>query len=609
MQLVDVAPLTNIPRPNPSTFSYYYAESLPRFSLVEVVIGKRKHPGLVLGSRSIKTQKADIRKADFLLRPLSRVLHSLPVLFEWQFLLAQWMSEYYWFSLGAIVKKFIPPLLTTSRRPLKYFLATRDNSPSQTLVLVPDVSFFEGEKKKRLLSIVSTDDQALFISSRLTPKKYLEAMRALASGEASLAIGTRASLFTPFVSLKEIVIIEELDRNHASWDQKPKFHAVTVAKEAARLTGAMLRFYSTIPSLESFFRRVPFSPLNEGKGAKPSLHLVDLTKEFQKGPLAPETLSLCKNRILAKKRVILYINRRGEARFLLCRDCGFVPRCDRCDLPFVYHRKPRPVLLCHHCAKTSRPPSLCAQCGSHEIRYYGFGSERVQKELESAFLNARVYRLDSDALTKNQTKDDIVKAFERDGDFLVATSMMFQTNLSPTPSLIVVSAESEMNVPHFAAYERLLCALTRLRTFASESMFIQTYNVDDPLFAFLEKDDWRSFYAEELIHRESLFYPPFSHIIKLTYKNKKKEAAEQRAEVLLKKLERQLLLLCTHELTEGWNERDALLLGPSPSFLSKVNGMFSYQIIIKTKEMPLAKRNKLLAVVPSDWEVEVDGVD
>jgi len=603
MQLVDVVPLTNIPRPNPSTFSYYYAQPLARFSLVEVSIGKRKHPALVLGSRSVTTQKADIRKADFLLRPLSRVLHSLPVLFEWQFSLAQWMSAYYWFSLGAVVKKFIPPLLATSRRPLNYPLASSDSLLPQTLVLVPDGSFFEGEKKKRLLSTLNIDNQALFVSSRLTPKKHLEAMRALASGEASLAIGTRAGLFVPFLSLREIVIIEELDRNHASWDQKPKFHAVTMAKEAARLTGAKLRFYSTVPSLESFFHRVPFSPLNEGKGAKPNLQLVDLTKEVQKGPLAPETLSLCKSQLLAKKRVILYINRRGEARFLLCRDCGHVPRCDRCDLPFVYHRKPRPLLLCHHCAKTSRPPSVCAQCGSHEIRYYGFGSERVQKELESAFQGVRVYRLDSDVLTKDCTKDDIVKAFERDGDFLVATSMLFQTDLSPAPSLIVVSSESEMNIPHFDAYERLLFTLARLRTFASETMLVQAYNVDDPIFASLDNDDRRSFYQEELEHRRLLSYPPFSQVIKLIYKNKKQKAAEEGAEILLKKLEHQFSLLCARE---RWNKGDVLFLGPSPTFLPRTKGVYSYQIILKAKEMPLAKRNKLLAMVPSDWEVEID---
>jgi len=606
MQLVDVVPLANIPRPNPQTFTYYCADALTRFSLVEVIVGTRKHPALVLGSRSIKTRKADIRKADFLLRPLSRALHPDPVLFEWQFSLAQWMSEYYWFSLGVIVKKFIPSVLITARRPVKYSLSSSLRASLQTLVLVPDTSFFEGEKRKTLLSGLNANPRFLYLSSCLTPKKHLEAMRALASGETSLAIGTRAGLFFPFASLKEIIIIEELDRGHASWDQKPKFHAVRVAKEMAHLTEARVRFYSTLPSLESFFYRVPFFCLKTQEKTNSKLRLVDLTAKAQRGPLARETLSFLQDQTLAKKRAILYINRRGEARFLLCRDCGFVPRCDRCDLPFVYHRKPSPLLLCHHCANSSRPPSVCQECASHEIRSYGFGSESVQKELEETFPKARVLRLDSDVATKDSTKDDIVKAFERDGDFLVATSMLFQTNLSPASSLIVVSAESEMNIPHFAAYERLFFTLYRLRAFARQAMLMQTYNIDDPLFVFLGKSDWRSLYKEELKHRKALSYPPFSQVITLFYRHKGKERAEEEAIVLFKKLQGQLSLLC---LRGQWKKEDALLLGPTPSFLAKIKGTYSFQIDIKLKHVSLARRHTLLALVPPDWEVEVDPMD
>lgn len=606
MQLVDVVPLANIARPNPQTFTYYYRDALARFSLVEVAIGKRKYAALVIASRNIKSQKAEVRKADFLLRPLLRVIHSDAVLFEWQFALASWMSEYYWFSLGVIVKKFIPSSLLVTRRPLTYSLNSPVFPSPQILILVPDTSFFEGEKRKHLLSLLKTKrSKALFVSSRLTPKRQLEVMKGIAAGERSLVVGTRASLFLPFLRLQKIFVVEELDRNHASWDQKPKFHDVRVAKQMALLTGARLSFYSTLPSLESFFEHIPFSPLTFRKRTKPDLCLIDLTKEVQRGPLSGEVVAFLKDHLLAKKAVILYINRRGEARFLLCRDCGFVPRCDNCDTPFVYHRKSSPILLCHHCGAHLIPPSVCANCGSYEVRYYGFGSERVQKELKALFPLSRVYRLDSDIISKERTKDDVVKAFEQDGNFLVATSMMFQTNLSPVSGLIAVSAESEINIPHFDAYERLFFTFSRLRSYARHTMLIQTYNPEDPLFVFLCKDEWKSFYQEELKTRKRFFYPPFSRIVILSYAHKDRTLAAKEAAILFKKMRRQLTFLFAHKM---WKEGDAKILGPSSAFLFKEKGTYHYQIAIKMRPMSIAKQSKLLAIVPTSWNIEVDMV-
>lgn len=601
MQLVNVVPLTNIPRPSPQVFSYYYSEPLTRFSLVMVPVGKKEHAALVVDIEESADKKALIRKAGFTLKPVSSVLFSQPVLFAWQYELARWMADYYWYSLGALLKRFIPAyLLKTKKLPSSY---VSSQSPSlQKLVLVPDTSYFVGEKLAFLQKREGKEFSLL--TSGSTQKAEFTSFSRIGNGETDCIFATKVGVFAPFVRLRHIQVYEELDRHHTSWDQRPKFSAVRVAEKMAELTGAKIRFTSTLPSLERYYEGISFVPLR-AKTSNVALRVVDLTKEQSRSPFSVEVQEFLKKQLESKNKTLLYLNRRGEARFLLCRECGFSPLCSQCDLPFTYHARPQRILACHHCGNSSPPPGMCPQCNSHEIRYYGFGTERVQQELESLLPESSIFRLDSDVVTKQQSKQEILSRFFAEGNFLVSTSMILQSSTPLFGAVVILGADTELNLSDFRAYEYALFHFLRLKQLARKRVFVQTYNVNHSLFDALDSEKWKVFYKEELESRKALFYPPFSAIISLVFAHRSAGKALQEARTLLKRLERQVDVLVSRGKIK---KSDIRLLGPAPSVLPKLRGKFRYHILIKHK-LSLEARNAFLSVVPSQWETVVDPID
>lgn len=602
MQLIEAVPLTNIPRPNSPFFTYYYSEELCRFSLVEVSVGKTYLPALVVSSKNLENQKAAIRKAIFQLKAVERIIYRRPVLFEWQFTLALWIANYYFASLGLVLKRFTLPYLINTKRELSYLPSGELASLPQTLLLVPDTSFFEQEK----IRAPYKNYPVTFVSAGAGAKKRYEDFRAIALGNARLIMGTKITLFAPFSALDEIHIYEESDKNHTSWDQKPRYNAVVVAKEMAKLLKSKITYHSTLPSLGHFYQRISFVPFKRGEKTNPNIVFIDLTKEKPRLPFSDKAIALLRETYTQGKQVMVYVNRRGEARIILCRDCGYVPLCPSCELPLTYHREPEKKLLCHHCSTKLKPPSVCPQCQSHEIRYYGFGTQRVEAELTKMFPKANIMRLDSDVVPDEHTKKTLIKRFLLGGNVLVATSMVFQVNIPPLDSVIALNVDTEMNTPHFAAYERLFFTLWRLRGLARRAYLIQTYNLANPLFPLFRQGKWKAFYREELEHRDMLSYPPFSTIIKVTFVHKREAKAREEGALLLQKLQRQIASLVLKGVLQ---KEDILVLGPAPAFLYKQAGFYRYQFLLKVKPQDVSLRNKVLAIIPPSWDIDIDPVE
>ncbi len=604
MQLVEGIPLTHIPRPHPQILTYYYSERLARFSLVIVDIGKKRVPALVVRSKDMKHNRAFVRKALFSLKPVSSPIIHAPVIYPYQFTLAKWMAEYYWTSWGNILKKFIPSYLYATKKEVSYTLSSAPRG-AQKLFLIPDRSFFEKDyfdallKRTNPLNIVR-------LTSDLTIKNEFQRFCAIASGEALIIAGTRISVFAPFSNLKEIHIFEESSKHHASWDKRPKFNAVSVARKLSILTGARIIYHSLIPSVGLFYRDIPFLPLEEEK-LSPTIEIINLALEKQKTPFSQRTLFLLRDIYLKGRQAILYINRRGGAHFVLCRDCGYVPLCPFCELSFTYHQnKGDPMLFCHHCGKKERVPILCPKCQSHEIRFYGFGTQRVEHELKKLFPKAHVSRLDSDIAPTQEEKIAIYDKFSRTGNFLVATSMALHTNLKPISAIIVLSADSELNIPQFNAYEELFLTLWQLRNNARKEYLIQTYNPSNPVFDYFIKSDWKSFYKEELKTRKALLYPPFSRIISLIFSHAKLEEAKKSAQTLHQAiLERVSSLEANNMIKKG----SIKVLGPVPSLRPKFQGKFRYQLLLKMIDKNLTTQKHLLEIVPVNCDVQVDPVE
>ncbi|MBI3335546.1 MAG: primosomal protein N' [Candidatus Portnoybacteria bacterium] len=597
MYIYDIVPLTAIPRPNPQVLSYYCAKKLNKFTLVEIPLGKKFYPGILLGGRQVKDLKSVLRKAYFQVKEVKRVLYHGPILFDWQFTLAKWITDYYWSSLGLVLKKFIPRYLYQVSS-IEYRVLEKGRK-EQILWLFPDNSFFQ--KVELPLGFIR-------ISSRLTDKKEFQIFKKIASEKERIIIGTKRALFAPYNTLREIHIFEEADQSHKSWEQHPKYNAVRVAQELAKLHGAKVIYRSTLPSLERYYKTHGYYQSDESYSSKlrnVNISSIDLTKEKLKKPFSGKVEQALKDSYLGGKQAILYVNRRGEGRFLLCRDCSFVPKCPHCELSLVFHTNiyDKRILLCHHCGYKEAPPSLCSQCGSHEIRSYGFGTQRVEKELLSLFPKAKVFRLDSDTARGDSAKQDIVEQFRLGGNFLVATSMLFQTSIEPVCMTASLNADSELNIPDFAQTERLFFNLWRLRYFARDLFYIQTYNPANPVFEHIMKNDWQGFYKKELEARKMLNYPPFSSIIKLTFTHRNESRAREESEVLYKKLQRQAVN-CQLSIV------NCQFLGPAPAFLAKLKGKYRYNILLKLKanEDRKLKANLLLTVPPS-WDVDIDPID
>lgn len=594
MYIVDVIPLANIPRPNPQVLSYYYPERTERFSMVAIPLGRKLYQGLVVETREVKESKSALRKGAFQLKKAARVLHPFAIITESQFRLAQWMSEYYWDSLGVIIKRFIPSYLRKHPESL-YLAAPPDQNEEQIFWLFPDASFFQKiELPKRFIHV----------SSGLSEKEEFQFFKLIASGKENIIVGTKRAVFTPYTKLREVHIFEEADTSHKSWDQHPKYNAAHTAKMLAKLHKARLFYHSTLPSLGSFVKKISFKAFLP-RAPKHEVITLNLAGERLQKPFSDALEKALRDCYLKGRQGILYVNRRGEGRFILCRDCGFTPKCPKCDLSLVLHltkgAEKKRRLLCHHCGHEEKSPSLCGRCGSHEVRSYGFGTERAQKELSLLFPNAKLFRLDSDSAPHERDKKAILEKFFLGGTFLIATSMLFQAKPQSVDLVAAVNPDTEMNIPDFAQHERLFFNLWRLRYWTKGVYYLQTYNASNPLFASLGKGSWRMFYAEELEARKALNYPPFSSIIKLTCAHANEKRAYEEAKSLQKKISYALRKKCDESIHQ--------LLGPAPSFLFKLRGKYRYNILLKLDPKDSICKTMILSLLPAGWEVDVDPID
>lgn len=592
MHIFDVVPLTSIPRPSPQILTYYYPSPLALFSLVEISLGNKATPGIIVAIGNVKDAKLAVRSANFQIKEINRVLVPAPVVFAWQYELARWIADYYWSSLGFVLKKFIPRMVLAAKVP-DYQLSS-GSAASRILLVFPDNSFFQK---------VALPEHFIRVSSELSPKKELQLYKEAASGKDITIVGTKKSLFLPFSGLKEIHIYEEAESSHKSWEQRPKYHAVLAAKKLAALHRAQTTYHSTLPSLAMYLAKKEYVKLPSRLDTK--VIIIDLSKEKPKKPFAPFVEQMLARAYEQGKKVLLYVNRRGEGRLLLCRDCGFVPKCPNCDLALTFHLTQRGMrsrrLLCHHCGYEEAAPNVCSACGSHELRSYGFGTERVAHELTTLFPKANVLRLDSDNAPSERAKRFIIDAFLHNGNFLVATSMIFQVPLYPVPLVLALNPDSELNIPDFAQSERTFLNLWKLRQWSQDTLLVQSYNPQSPVLTFLASGDWRGFYDQEAVVRKALNYPPFSFIIKLTYQGKHEDKVRQEAEILAKKL--------TQAIANQHIAERVTLLGPAPAFLPKLKGNWRYNMLLKISGNPTSIKRYLLSFVPPFFEVDVDPID
>jgi primosomal protein N' (replication factor Y) len=346
-----------------------------------------------------------------------------------------------------------------------------------------------------------------------------------AGGAIDVVVGARSAVFAPLPELRLIVVDEEHEPSYKQ-DVAPRYDAAAVARERMREAGGVVLLGSATPSLETYWEAqsgaVLHVPMTTRATAAPlpPVEIIDMTGDRRASPsrsIGPELLEAMEQALDRGEKVILFVNRRGYAGLLLCRTCGFAPRCKRCAVSLVLHTADQ-ALRCHICGDAFRVPAACPKCGAPELRPYGFGTQRVEQEIMELLPHARVVRMDSDTTGTRGAHARLLGSFGGDANVLVGTQMIAKGLDFPTVTVVgVVSADLDLNRPDFRAAERTFQLLTQVagragRAAPGSRVLVQTYTPNHYAVKLAAAHDYESFARKELALRKELNYPPFGEL-------------------------------------------------------------------------------------------------
>ena len=325
----------------------------------------------------------------------------------------------------------------------------------------------------------------------------------------------------------------------------------------------------------------------------PEIELIDLTKEQTDGCLSRSLANEIRTTLNLKKQTILFLNRRGFTHFFRCGDCGYEMTCKNCSVPMTYHKSER-RLRCHYCGWSVEPPESCPACGSLNIGYSGFGTEYIEAETKAKFPNAKIVRIDTDALTKRGELEEKLTAFGRgEYDIMLGTQMVAKGLNFPNLRLVgIVLADTGLHVPDFRASERTFSLITQVagragRFFPDGKVLVQTYNPSREPVALACACDAEQFYAYELGQRKLLGFPPFSRLVRLVFRSADKNAAEETAEEGAK--------LLADEIKKMRFAHRAEILGPAECPILKISQNYRYHLLLRGSDIrPLQKAARTL---------------
>jgi primosomal protein N' (replication factor Y) len=521
----------------------------------------------------------------------------------------------------------------------------------RAIVLVPEISLTPQTTRRFLARFPG---RVGLFHSQLSPGERYDTWRRARAGLIDVVVGPRSALFAPLPDLGLIVLDEEHDASFKAQGRAPAYHARDVALELARQTGATVILGSATPSLESYrraqtgeFRRLALPQRIRGharrleeqqkryriSGVKyrreegqaryiplPPVQVVDLRQELRAGNrhIFSRALQRALEETLARgEQAILFLNRRGHATFVLCRDCGHVLQCPHCDTPLTQHRPlsrsenasssslPAALsrLICHHCNYRIPAPTHCPDCGRTRIRYFGLGTQQVESTMRELFPTARVLRWDRDTASRRGAHEMIMGRFANgQADVLIGTQMIAKGLDLPLVTLVgVVSADTALNLPDFRAAERTFQLLTQVAGRAGRGLrggraIVQTYNPGHYAIRAASRHDYAAFAGRELAFRREQGYPPYRRLARLVYRHRKLERARLEVERLAETL-RDVLVARGAPLTD--------LIGPAPAFFTKRRDFYRWHIVLRAADPAGLLR---LVEIPAGWQVDIDPV-
>ncbi|MBS2968931.1 primosomal protein N' [Metabacillus sp. KIGAM252] len=462
----------------------------------------------------------------------------------------------------------------------------------EAIVLVPEISLtpqMVDRFKGRFGSKV-----AVLHSGLSTGEKYDE-WRKIQRKEVQLAVGARSAIFAPFENLGIIVIDEEHESSYKQ-EENPKYHARDVAIRRAESYRCPVVLGSATPSLESFARAIKgvyhLLPLRErvNSRALPEVNIVDMREELRKGNRSMFSSDLFEQlqlRLDRKEQTVLFLNRRGFSAFVMCRDCGYVIQCPNCDISMTYHRQGN-KLKCHYCAHEAPMPSVCPECSSEHIRFFGTGTQKVEEELAKVLPEARVIRMDVDTTSRKGAHERLLGQFgDGKADILLGTQMIAKGLDFPNVTLVgVLAADTMLHLPDFRAAEKTFQLLTQVsgragRHELSGEVVIQSYTPDHYSIQLAKDHHFDGFYEREMMERKQHAYPPFYYLAVVNVSHpdllKTSSVMENIAQFLIQNL-----------------DPHTKVLGPVASPIPRIKNRYRYQCMIKYKRdeklIPLLKK-------------------
>jgi primosomal protein N' (replication factor Y) len=503
--------------------------------------------------------------------------------------------------------------VTGSGKTEIYLRATEEviKRGKQAIILVPEIALTP-QTVYRFLS--RFPGQVGLVHSKLSEGERYDTWRRARAGLLKVIIGARSALFSPLPNIGLIVADECHDSSYYQADP-PFYHAVTAAQTYARLAGAICILGSATPTVVQRYKadaqevkRLEL-PRRIFEAGLPPVQIVDMRDELKAGQRGIFSRFLLKELEATLKRgeqAILFLNRRGTATYIFCRDCGHVLRCPNCDTPLTLHIEEKERLLCHHCGYERGKPHTCPSCGGRQIREYGLGSERVEKELSILFTHARPLRWDWETTREKHSHEMILTHFAAHrADVLIGTQMLAKGLDLPLVTLVgIVLADVGLYLPDPFAGERVFQVLTQVAGRAGRSerggkVVLQTFDPANQVIRSAAGHDVNGFYQFELEQRKRLGYPPFSRLVRLEYRHQDASTARAEAGKLASKL---------GELLVSGNWKQTTMIGPVPSFFAKLGGYYRWQIILRGPEPVSVLRDEAIGRRLVDWRVEVDPI-
>lgn len=451
------------------------------------------------------------------------------------------------------------------------------------IMLVPEISLTP-QMVSRFMNRFG--DNIAVMHSRLSEGEKYDEWRKIKAGLVKVAIGARSAVFAPFKSLGIIIIDEEHEHTYKS-EIKPKYLTREVAEKRCQLEGARLLMGSATPSIETYYRAsigelgLAELPKRVNGSPMPEVEVVDMREELKSGNKTIFSGSLTEailETLRSGDQMILFLNRRGHSTFVSCRQCGIVMKCPRCSISLTYHLKSE-KLVCHYCGYERDNPVICPKCDSDKIKYFGVGTQKLEKEFQKKFSVKNVLRMDADTTSRKNSHQEILDKYRRrEANVLLGTQMISKGLDFPDVTLVgVIAADTSLNLPDFRSGERTFQMIAQVagrsgRAEKKGRVIVQTYSPEHYSIEYARYHDYKGFYDKEIMLRKDLGYPPFSSLANIMISGTVESEVIKYANEVSSILDE-----CIRKHT------DIEKLGPAAATISRIKNRFRWQIVIKSK--------------------------